>query len=44
MSGSVNLANYPIVVKITDFTATFSVVLASVSFPVMIKYSDKISF
>lgn len=49
MSGPVNLASYPIVVKITDFrgdyfTATFSIVLASVSFPVMIKHYDKISF
>lgn len=49
MSGPVNLANYPIVVEVMDFrggyfTATFSILLASVSFPVMIKYSDKISF
>lgn len=49
MSGPGSLASYPIVVKITDFrgdyfTATFSIVLASVSFPVMIKHYDKISF
>ena len=49
MSGPVNLPNYPIVVKIMDFrgdyfTPTFSIVLTSVSFPVMIKYSENISF
>lgn len=49
MSGPVNLPNYPIVVKITDFggdyfTATFSIVLTYVSFPAVIKYSENISF